>query len=110
MAPPMWDPVAPWSACLFLIANDQYYWTEQVRDLAGSWLAHGWRGSPLTREEEVIRQAAPSAAIVPLGGKGGALGAGADEDRKRRQAASLELRSLKKARKQAARAEGAAAW
>ena len=49
--PPLWDPLAPWSACLLMAAKDKEFWDEQVKDVALSWMSRGGQGAPLSPDE-----------------------------------------------------------
>ena len=55
--PPLWEANAPWSACLFALAQDDNYWNRQVRNLAVSWLTRGKHGAPKTREQAITEGA-----------------------------------------------------
>ena len=66
--PPMWDAASPWSAIFLKAAeDDETYWCDNIRHPATSWLAHGGRGVPKSREQLVAEAALAGgmAALVP---------------------------------------------
>ena len=44
---------APWSTCFRMVAQDDIYWNEQVRNPGTAWLAHGGRGAPKAPSETI---------------------------------------------------------
>ena len=67
-APHVWDAGSPWSAIFLKAAkDDETCWDDNIRHLAMSWLAHGGRGVPKSREQLVAEAALAGgmAALVP---------------------------------------------
>ena len=42
-----WDVNRPWTACFNILAQDEKFWTEQVRNPAMAWMAAGSRKNPI---------------------------------------------------------------
>lgn len=56
-----WDVNRPWTACFNILAQDEKFWTEQVRNPAMAWMAAGSRGIPLAPAEAIARAHFPGA-------------------------------------------------
>ena len=56
-----WDVNRPWTACFNILAQDEKFWTEQVRNPAMAWMAAGSRGTPVAPAEAIARAHFPGA-------------------------------------------------
>ena len=90
----------PWSACFRLLAQDEAFWSEQVRHPATSWLAAGGRGVPMASAEALASAHFPG---LDEGHELETTGSG-DKDDRRRQA-NRDKRIAKRKRLQADREE-----
>ena len=50
--PPGWNPDKPWNVCFRLLAQDEEFWSEQVRHPAAAWTAAGGKGALLAPAEQ----------------------------------------------------------
>ena len=61
-APRDWDAASPWTACFVAAVRDKDFWDEHVTQRAMSWMAHGARGVPKAREDELASRMLPGGA------------------------------------------------
>ena len=90
-----WDANKPWTACFNILAQDEKFWTEQVRNPAMAWMAAGSRGVPLAPAEAIARAHFPG---VSQGADPFEVPEENNEGKDKRKQANRDRRAAKKAR------------